>query len=247
MPTVECRFIKDYSLERPVGDHFAMPSGVDLWQMQLPRELELRGNPGYILSEEEWARAGRYHLEKDRRRFIFSRHALRQLISRYLKIRPADIGFDQGLNKKPRILHEGPPFFFNVSHSGERVLIAIAASDIGCDVEKIDESLSWVPLMGPCFSPPEIDFVQRSREPLRHFFVLWTRKEALLKATSKGLDDHLSKWSCLDGIREIPSAMIGSDKNWHVRSFELENLYAGAVAFGEGGSLVRMLDGDHLV
>ena len=115
---------------------------------------------------------------------------LRKLLAGYSNLAPDEIKFAEGLNKKPFAENANlSDLHFNISHSADIILIAISNSEIGVDVEKVDNSFSYEEILPHNFSDEEIDFIKNPED----FYLLWTRKESLLKATAKGLDDDLHR------------------------------------------------------
>jgi 4'-phosphopantetheinyl transferase len=92
---------------------------------------------------------------------------------------------------KPALSPEfGSRLTFNVSHSGDLALIAIATdSDIGVDLECIREQPDYVEIARRFFSAGEVDQLHRLPSHLhaQAFLSCWTRKEAYAKACGEGL------------------------------------------------------------
>jgi 4'-phosphopantetheinyl transferase len=83
-------------------------------------------------------------------------------------------------------------FDFNISHSGDIVVCAaLIGGKIGIDIEKICPGPSYSAL-NVLFSVSEQRLVQSSTDPLSAFFGLWTKKEALLKASGLGVFGSVS-------------------------------------------------------
>ena len=78
-----------------------------------------------VLSTDEIERARRFHFDRDSRRFIVARGTLRHLLSRHTGIAPQELRFQYSAYGKPELQHESG-VRFNLSHSGEVALIAIA-------------------------------------------------------------------------------------------------------------------------
>lgn len=78
------------------------------------------------------------------------------------------------------------PICFNLSHAGDYAVCAVADTSVGIDIEgkhKINEKV-----MKKCFSEKEKIWVNEVlEEKQERFFRLWTAKEAVSKATGKGL------------------------------------------------------------
>src|SRR5438105_11848106 len=79
------------------------------------------------LSDEERNRSARFRFEKGRRRFVVAHGALRELLGRCLGTDPAQVHFIYNAFGKPELHPEyGGRLKFNLSHSGDLALIAIA-------------------------------------------------------------------------------------------------------------------------
>ena len=83
---------------------------------------------------------------------------------------------------KPALAQKGAPEF-NLSHSGNMVVLAVDQTPVGIDVERMSkERLSVAERI---FSPEEIRWMERTG-PSTGFFVLWTMKESVLKYLGTG-------------------------------------------------------------
>ncbi len=93
-----------------------------------------------MLSDDERNRSARFRFEKGRRRFVVARGALRELLGRYLGTDPGQIRFTYNAFGKPELHPDfGDRLKFNLAHSGDLTLIAIARdADVGVDVECIE-------------------------------------------------------------------------------------------------------------
>lgn len=145
-----------------------------------------------LLSEDEKARAGRYYFERDRLRYIAGRAYLRMLLGGYLGMDPARIEFfDSGLGKPAlRTTLEGHSLQFNLSHSEDRVLVALRwQRAVGIDLERIHPMPDEDDFARQFFCEPEAALLRSlsGEAKRRTFFELWTCKEALLKAMGDGL------------------------------------------------------------
>ena len=86
-------------------------------------------------------------------------------------------------------------FFFSLSHSGSKVLCAIAEVPIGCDIEEMNTPSSQI--ADRVLAPEERKlFIDKSRDEQREiFYTLWTGKESYLKLTGEGIVDNLNEIS----------------------------------------------------
>ncbi len=139
------------------------------------------------LPDDERARAERMNNAGARRRFVTGRACLRWALARLTQVAARDIRFAYGAHDKP-FLPGGPSF--SLSHSGERVLIAVAAGGrVGADVERIRPVRRLEALAARWFAPGERAWLSAVPEGEREaaFFAVWTRKEAFAKALGRGL------------------------------------------------------------
>ncbi len=85
---------------------------------------------------------------------------------------------------------------FNLSHSKGSVAVVIGNKGnlIGIDIEKIRPLADIDSVAAYLFSEAEIAFLQQSPQPLIDFYVLWTRREAFIKANGWGFS-YLSQSS----------------------------------------------------
>ena len=196
------------------------------------------------LSAEERARAERFAFERDRRRFVVARAALRAIVGAHLQEPPSHVRFTIESHGKPRLAGDYAVNVvrFNVSHSAELALIAIVRDrDVGVDVERIR---SFVDLDDIAFR----HFSEEERRTLRHaasddrlalFFRYWTLKEAYVKA--RGLSLH----SGLDAVDvsaagDEPIVLTGGSAGppptrWAARTLSIEPGYAAALVVEGGG------------
>jgi 4'-phosphopantetheinyl transferase len=208
-----------------------LTSSVDIWKIKIFSEKRLLNLFLQMFNKEETEKALRYRSEEDKLRYIFGRGALRFLLGKYLNKFPNTIQFALGADKKPLLnKNSGDNMHFNISHSGDFVLIAISNSEVGVDIEKISPDFSYKEILQSNFSKEEIDFIQNSLHAIESFYLLWTRKESLVKATSKGLIDNLNLISVLDGLFNDGDEILDSPDSWDIHSFKIEENYLGSIA-----------------
>lgn len=225
MAIVNCGNIDNVSWQNE-PDTYHLHNTVHVYSITISKSLHLLTLVDTLLNESEHKRANSYYQQKDRERFIVSRVALRQLLGKYLSQAPQDIVFAIGNNKKP-FVHNAKPIHYNVSHSGDQILIAISDREVGIDVEHTPTDFDYEEIIPTCFSALEADHIRSSNDPRHTFYLLWTRKEALLKATAKGVDDDLISIPSLDGAHEVGFTHV----DWAVRSFVIGDGYVGSVGY----------------
>ena len=167
---------------------------MDVWLGSLDLSRDPPGPQVSTLSPDEFARATSMAAEP-RRRFMASRVLLRRLISAYLGDEPQEIEFSYGSSGKPSLvpMPAGLPLHFNLSHSRDRVLVAIATTPVGIDLETPRRLGDFEGLARRFFSQGEVRALARipASQRLDAFFACWTRKEAYLKLIGRGVSSGL--------------------------------------------------------
>ena len=144
-----------------------------------------------LLDRAEQCRWRNYRHPGPRRRFALCRGALRVVLAGRLGCRNEELAFGLSDREKPFALVRGSPasISFNVSHSGKHGLIAVASGGrLGIDVE---ERATRHDLDGPIadvLGPEErLELAAAQGDGKLHlFFLIWTIKEALIKALGTG-------------------------------------------------------------
>ena len=212
---------------------------IHVWLASLDISSQLLGELGSTLSADEIARAERFHFGQDRRRFVSRHGILRSILAKYLETKPSALRFVANEFGKPRVedSREACNLSFNLSHSGELALIAIAIDrDVGVDVEFIDNSVPYEEIASRFFSINEIAALEALPQSLRpaRFFSCWARKEAYVKARGRGLSiplDSFDVWSIKGGTVTSDSIEKSSDTSkWKIENIKIDSRYAAAVA-----------------
>src|SRR5207245_1105341 len=132
-----------------------------------------------------------------RRQFVAARGILRQLLAQYLSTRAAEIRFAYGNQGKPHLADPNAmDLRFNVSHSGEQILLAFSCvREVGVDIERIHELHARDAVAERFFTLPEALRISAlpAQDRERAFFHHWVRKEAFVKAVGKGIASSLSR------------------------------------------------------
>jgi 4'-phosphopantetheinyl transferase len=173
-----------------------------------------------ILSVEEMAKSLRFMRQEDCDRYLISRFSLRNILSRFIPTSPADINFHQYGNKKPAV----SGIEFNLSHSNQYIVIAVSPTPIGIDIEYMKADFNFEVLSDMSFGLNEKAHINEENLPLLNFYAIWTRKEALLKASGEGLVDNLNEIDCL------PEIVIRNGYQYQIKSATIEQEYMMSIA-----------------
>ena len=227
----------DDSLGRPAssGDVPPLPLALDevhVWVVSLDPQSALASRQVAAVTPAERERAGWFQRREHGEQYLLARGALRLLLADYLACDPAAVHFRTGEHGKPFLEHTR--LEFNLSHSGSLALIGVTRDRrVGVDVEQIRPTPNLLDVADRICTASELATVKRLPEQDRErvFFAIWTRKEALAKATGEGIA------GIFRGGRE---ETLQDGLSWTVS--ELTDLpgYAACVAAeGSGWRLVR--------
>ena len=192
-----------------------------------------------ILSADELKRAQKLKFERDRNRFVATRAALRSLLGKYLQQAPEQFAFSCGEHGKPQI----PGIEFNVSHTEALAVFAFSINQpLGIDIEHGQRELDYQRLALRFFSSRENELLQETEIGIRKkaFLRLWTRKEALLKATGEGISRKLNQVDVSGSVCRIASLDQTQESAWSLYDIDVGSDYVGALsAQGERHRLIH--------
>jgi 4'-phosphopantetheinyl transferase len=167
---------------------------VEIFEVATTDERCLRRSVDYlsILCDRERRRHDAFHFERDRHLYRVSHALLRQCLSQYHDIPPADWRLEEGTFGRPEIVARSgcPPLRFSLSHTHGLAACAVTLEmDIGLDVEAIDRDIDVASVAEHVFSVQERQCLAAcaGSEQRDLFFRYWTLKEAYIKAVGAGM------------------------------------------------------------
>ena len=171
-----------------------------------------------LLTAQEAGRAGRFHFERDRIRWTRARSALRGILAEAADASPLELEFALGPHGKPS-LPAHPGLEFNLSHSGDYALVAIARDcPVGVDIQQIREKIDMSAMLRRL---GENDLPSDPAE----LFHRWTRREARSKAAGGALFDPPAP----DIFAANLIAPDGYSAAVALRGFEPQPVYCGSL------------------
>ena len=217
---------------------------IHVWKASVAAYTPYERALGSLLEAGELERGMRFYFDSDRVRHVVSRGVLRTLAGHYLGKPPAALRFGLGPYGKPHLDGDNAgDLVFNLSHSGDVVLIALASSGrIGVDVEywtqrRDAEGIDRI---------AESVFSAAERAALRVLapadrraasFMVWSRKEAYIKATGLGVSHGLDHF---DVSADIGEARLLADRrgavdvgDWALYDLAPGHGYSGALAIDD--------------
>lgn len=214
-------------------------AGLTLLRLRMADEdPHLEGLMG-LLGQEELDRARRFARRDDAARYIVGHARLRQWLGRHLGVAPRSVRFVENKHGKPMLDAPAPSPCFNLSHSGDWVLIAIdERHPIGVDVEAVRLNMAQIDDFRGVLAPEEQHWLDRlpARERARAFARNWVRKEAYIKAIGEGMSRDLRSIAIVDAPDGRPCLLY--DRNptpaggtWQLVDLTVDDSHVACLAY----------------
>ncbi|ODS23131.1 hypothetical protein AB835_10440 [Candidatus Endobugula sertula] len=181
-----------------------------------------------LLSEDELKRMRRFRQPADVQRYILA-HALKRLcLSQCLESPLSELSFGIHRFGKP-FCHQAKTSFFNLSHSGNWVVMAISTqSEVGIDID-FPRDINLPSIMKRVCSEQQIHQCLNSSIPEELFLYFWVQKEAISKADGQGIFIGMSKIACSGELGEEKVSVLSNA--YHLWTYP----------WGDGGALACAL------
>ena len=152
----------------------------------------------HLMNAAEISRNKRYATQQMRDADAVTRALQRTVLSEYENCPPSLWVFSREYGGKPSITSPRTSVCFNLSHTQEWVVCAVAQSSlVGIDVENCHRKVPVLTLAKRFFSKQEyLELASLpEKEQKNRFFDCWTLKESYIKARGEGVALGLSKFS----------------------------------------------------
>jgi 4'-phosphopantetheinyl transferase len=233
------QFVVKHNLQSGTVVAVSLPiERVDVWTISLVAASDRTDSLWEFLSSDERERAARFVFEKDRRRFVVGRGALRSILASYVGSSPGSLRFAYGEHGKPMLAEstEAGSLDFNASGSAELAVCAVTVGrKVGVDIE-LRRPPQDDAVVEQCLAPAECRAygTLSAEEKPSAFYRLWTLKEAYLKATGAGLSRPLSGFE-VTFLPGRPARLVADDldphgaENWTFVEFQPGPAHVGAL------------------
>lgn len=190
---------------------------VSIVTLQPAKALDTRLCMAMLPSDERWV-VERMNNSEAKARFLQCRTILRMLLGEATGEGYCAEPFQYGPDGKPALC-AGYSLQFNLAHSGELAVFAVAESKehcahVGVDVERSRPRSSAMAIARRFFHPKEIAYLTsiaiEGQES--EFLRMWVRKEACLKAIGAGIEGTLAGFSVHDATE--PVSLEGDAAVW---------------------------------
>jgi 4'-phosphopantetheinyl transferase len=148
---------------------------VEVWQVDLAQPAERVRSLALLLSASERERAARLKRPGAGDRWTVARASLRILLGAHTGLLPEEVELEIAPHGKPEL--SSSRLCFNLTHSGDLALVALADREVGIDVERPGRNRAAV----------QRTLSDGERASGDDLLQIWCRKEALAKAMGGGL------------------------------------------------------------
>jgi len=165
---------------------------IHIWRIQL-------SEPGWqqrhLLSAEEIIREEKIQDSRQTIRYLGSRVAVRLILAGYLDRKPESLTFKVTKKGKPYLSNPNSGLEFNLTHTADQALLAVALHPVGIDIERYRAIPRLLDIAKRVLPQEDLDALMNSSKDKQPglFFSLWTRFEAQLKAQGLGVFDRTSQ------------------------------------------------------
>lgn len=203
---------------------------VDIQQFTFPVQSQ-RWYASGLITNEELAKASCYVSVRAQMHYLAGRALVRHALMGSVYSSPQQIHIVLGENNKPVLAKKSNEvqWHFNISHSGDFVVCALANSKIGIDIEMISPTVDYLSIAYAHFSENEASWIASKPVGINErFMALWTIKEAYLKALGIGLAIPISRVKTT-GVKlracQVYSDDVSNRNKWYCRFAKLESGY----------------------
>lgn len=139
----------------------------------------------------------KYHHPEDYFRSLVADLLSRLVLCKLIGITNTEFTLKLTTNANGKPYLQAAPCHYNLSHSGEWVVLIVDEMPVGIDIEQI-RSID-MEIAKRFFSSAEYDKISAmpSNQQLAFFYSMWTLKEAIIKADGRGLSIPLDSFSIL--------------------------------------------------
>jgi 4'-phosphopantetheinyl transferase len=222
------------------------PGEVHVWRIELGYPATSTSALKAALSLDEEQRAARFRSIELRERWTIARGALRCILAAYARCEPGALVFREGAHGKPALAWPVVDIPFNLSHTDDLTLVAVAGSGrVGIDAERVRPEVEVEDLSRRFFAPAEAaEILALSPEAqVAAFFTCWTRKEAFVKALGGGLSVPLNSFQ-VSIQSDQPARLLWAEGEasgrWNLLDLSEPGVAAALVVEGPTAVLQRM-------
>lgn len=227
------------------------PEAIEVWHGNIIAEDARFQAYWRILDLNEQVHSAKITNELFRKRYVEVRGRLRIILAKIVNEQPHKINIRKTEHGKPYLV-DYPDLVFNLSHSAGVLVIAVGYNcQLGVDIENCKPRGNLSALVEKCFSEEESKYWVKLPEGQKTsgFYHFWTRKEAFVKATGRGIALGLNL-CVIDPQNQKTFLRVPVDYGpaikWHVHDLVLAQEHCSALVADKALMNIRMVELDSL-
>lgn len=171
----------------------------------------------HTLDRNERERAARFQFEGDRNAYIAAHGLTRLFLAAWTGRAAGSLAFNAGPYGKPQLVRGGASF--NLSHTRSMVAVALSTQgEVGVDVEQLGATRPVeLDIADRWFSKDEVAQINVAGDETGkrdRFMRIWNLKEAVIKATGRGLSQELTGFTVTPGAGPEGSPKLECHEEW---------------------------------
>jgi 4'-phosphopantetheinyl transferase len=200
----------------------------------------------HTLDRAERDRAARFQFDADRNAYIAAHGLTRLFLGAWTGRAAGSLAFNAGPYGKPVLVRGGASF--NLSHTRSMVAVAVAAQgEVGVDIEPLVPNRTVeLDIADRWFSPQEVAQIAAEGDEdakRTRFMRIWNLKEAVIKATGRGLSQELTAFTVTPPKADAAPILTTEEEwlragDWRLSQWDVDgHVLAAASLNGPPGTL----------
>lgn len=203
---------------------------LDIYLIKLPTKIHNFSRLLNVVDLEKKEKIRSFVRISDSYRTLISDLLVRYILSKRLHVSYNDLTFGLGEFGKP--FCSSHHVHYNISHSGDWIVMAVGEFGIGIDIEKVNRC-DFDDIVLTFFSSMEIQHYLRTpaAERKETFFEIWTLKESFVKNMGLGLNVPLDRFSIWKYKEEIYVKQDFDDNEYYFKQYDAVANYKLSVCY----------------
>ena len=192
-----------------------------------------------LVSETRQKKTDQYLNSEDKKRSLTAELLLKKALTDQGKDLN-DLTYKYNDYGKPKLKDIGD-FCFNISHSGDYVILAVSVKEIGCDIEKIrNRDLKIAKRFFADKEYEDLLKIEDEEERRKMFYLYWVLKESFIKFNGKGLSQPLdSFWININKDKKISVHDQSGDAGLYLKYFDIiPGYFIGICSYDEEADVI---------
>ncbi|SHI99269.1 4'-phosphopantetheinyl transferase [Clostridium cavendishii DSM 21758] len=200
------------------------------------------------ISCERRTKINKFINKNDKIQTLIAEILIRTKVIKDFNVKNESISFNKNIYGKP-YLEKFKNFYFNISHSGNYVAIAINNQEVGIDIEEIKD-IEYFDIAKNFFTNEEFNYISipNKKKSLERFYEIWTLKESYIKFKGQGLSIPLDSFRIIDNDTNLKLISNNDCANYTFNNLNILSDYKLSICRLDNESFnIKTLNQDELI